>query len=108
MITPIVVPVNMGSVSTCPEGGKQEKTIAVCKHCGYDYPKDSEPIGFWGWVIGLSVFVFIIWAFGTIIWWLVEQDTFMNEKAPSLWEVIKSQWEVIKSQWEFIKNLKIV
>lgn len=95
-IMPIIVPMNQPA---CPACGRKEKKVEVCQHCGHEYM--GEPIGFWDVLVGLSVIGFIVWAVVTIIWWLIEQDTFMGQKAPSL-------WEVIKSQWEFIKGLRII
>ena len=40
---PVIVPI-VEKQATCPECGKPEETVTVCKHCKHEYP-ESE-IGF--------------------------------------------------------------
>lgn len=94
-MTPIIINNSGGDVERCPECGKEEDLKTVCRHCGHEY-EDDEPIGFLGWVIGISILGLIVWFILTMIFWfvgsLVDGDTLLD---------------VLKSQWEFISNLKI-
>lgn len=87
MITPIIINQNE---EVCPNCGKPEEIIEVCKHCGHEYEYESlsvkEKI-----IFALFVIVFI-WVMITLFEWL-----FFNFDNESLFEIIKSQYDWITS-----------
>lgn len=54
-LTPIII--NKNKEDNCPNCGKQEKKIEVCKHCKYIYEEDDTNLTLLDWFIVLVLFV---------------------------------------------------
>ena len=94
MFVPIIIPTQTG-IPVCPECGKLENVINVCKHCGHEY-KDKK------WSISFTIFfcicVFIgIYLVVMTIGWLFKNGIGYNI----------SFLEMLLEQWDFIRNLRI-
>lgn len=58
----------------CPKCHKEEDKKEVCKHCGYEYPKNTESYPFWWLSLGIDIGIFfLIFYIGQFL------EPFMNE-----------------------------
>lgn len=99
IITPVPMPIHHSSdPDRCPNCGKPENIIEVCKHCGHMY--EEEPISgkdaFIGLCIVVSVILLAIYVTYTIIMWAGDASL-GNESHLT---------DVFREQWEFLKRLK--
>ena len=93
MITPIIVPI-MVEDDKCPQCGKDEERMEVCKHCGYEY-KPSE-CSFWGIILTVLTMIFLVWMFVTLVCWVAEASF-----GPA------SLSDMLSSQFQWLCNLRI-
>lgn len=95
MITPIMIDY---SPEICPECGRPEHIIEVCKHCGYEYSTNDE-LSFTTFCIGFLIVVCVlilgIWAASTTFDWLCGYEN-------------KSLVDILQNQWNWVRNLRIL
>jgi len=96
LIMPILMPRH--EPSPCPECGKPEDVIHVCRNCGHEYQANSS--GWWPVVrfilLFMLGFIAVLWPGLTIGIWLIEQSF----KKPTL-------LDVLMRQVDFFCNLRI-
>ena len=93
-ITPVPIIIRQ-SESKCPECGKSEKIIEVCKHCGYEYEQDEEEYS-WTKIILITIGILIVvWLLASIMAWAVDQD--LNTTDKTFIEYVKDQGIYLKS-----------
>jgi len=94
-MTPIVVPI-YHSDPRCPNCDKIEDKKEVCKHCGYEYPPDSEPTILLVLAV-VAAFIIGIWMLVTLLVWLGEN--YSGGESTLL--------EILRSQWDFVRKLRV-
>jgi hypothetical protein len=75
--------------SRCPKCKKEEDKKEVCRHCGYEYPE--EKLSGKSIALGLSIIIFALWVFITLLCWLV------TSSENSLLKILVIQYEWITS-----------
>ncbi len=93
MITPIIVPI-MVEDDKCPQCGKDEERMEVCKHCGYKY--ESTVCSFWEIIKLVLVIFLLLWLFLTLVIWAIEASF-----GPA------SLSNILSSQFQWLCNLRI-
>ena len=79
--------------SNCPNCGKTEEIIEVCKHCGHIY-KTSD-FSWWYVILFILAFLIFAWILCTILSWCSDCDLGVDN--PTLLSKFKEQFEFIKS-----------
>lgn len=87
IITPIIIPTNHEEPK-CPNCGKNENIIQVCKHCGYEY--DEENAKWWEFLLATIVIVIITVIFIFSVWTIMDWLSDFDNKHLSLFECFKN------------------
>ena len=93
MITPVFVPM-MVEDDKCPQCGKDEERMEVCKHCGYKYKHFGCSL--WGTILMVLTIFFLLWIFMTLIVWGLQASF-----GPA------SLTDILSSQFQWLCNLRI-
>ena len=96
-INSAILPVDDDETDHCPECGKDEDTVMVCKHCGYKYPENEDDCSALGMFVGIMLTLTVAWLFITIMCWLIGQT--VNGHSTLV--------EFFHGQWQFVKALRI-
>jgi uncharacterized protein (DUF983 family) len=88
MITPIINTI-YHEEARCPQCGKKENRIEVCKHCGHEY--ESTESDWVSWVIISIGLIVIVWVSVTVLTW------FTNSEDTTLMSVLSDQLNWIKT-----------
>jgi hypothetical protein len=76
--------------SKCPECGKDEEIIEVCKNCGHKYPEEEVS---WKFYVGITILIIIsIWLMATMVTWIEAT----HRRDITLVEYVKDQGIYIK------------
>lgn len=78
---------------TCPECGKKENILTICKHCGHVYEEEKSSLT----RLDVLFLICIVWVIITVIFWLMNVGT--GEDV--------SLFEMFVEQWDFVKKLRI-
>ena len=100
MITPVVIPVIVHEEEdVCPNCGKPEEIIEVCKHCKHEYEEDEDfNITWWDITSVILFFIWILWIICILFDWLFMADRGYSYK--------NSLREELSEQVEWFKDIK--
>jgi len=96
MFTPIIIPIQQPEKSKCPECGKNENIISVCKHCGHEYEEDE--LKWHHKLIGVILGIIIILLFILFMWSCFDWLSDFDNKHLSLFKIISNNFKYIYSK----------